>query len=222
MPAGRGLTVEDARESFAALQGLLKKKPASAPGERCDYCAVPLEPEHSHLIDLKSRRIMCSCRPCYIVFQPEGAALGRYKPVPSRYVEIEPFSIGDAEWEALQIPIGLAFFFFNSVEGKTVAFYPGPAGATESLLSLDAWGDFVAHYPAFATVEPDVEAILIHRTREMQRCFIVPIDAAYELVGLMRTSWRGFDGGDEVRARIEEFFAKASARAQGRVVSRLS
>jgi hypothetical protein len=212
----------DRRDSFASLQDLLKKKPRSAPGERCDYCSVPLDSEHSHLIDLKSRRILCSCRPCYIVFQPQGAAQGRYKPVPSRYAEVEGFSVGDGEWDSLQIPIGLAFFFFNSIENKMVAFYPGPAGATESLLSLDAWETMAARHPLFATLEADVEAILIHRSRTANRCLIVPIDAAYELVGLMRTSWRGFDGGEEAWKRIDAFFSKISERAQGRVTARLS
>ena len=36
------------------------------PGERCDYCSAPMGPEHGHLIDIQGRRIMCSCRPCYL------------------------------------------------------------------------------------------------------------------------------------------------------------
>jgi len=132
---------------------------------------------------------------------------------------VPEFALGDAQWETLQIPIGLAFLFFNSLEKKMVAFYPGPAGATESLLALDAWDEIVREYPPFATLEPDVEAILIQRGREGTRCFIVPIDAAYELVGLIRTSWRGFDGGPEARARIEAFFEKTRRRSQGRVTA---
>ena len=79
-----------------------------------------------------------------------------------------------------------------------------------------------ARHPLFATLEADVEAILIHRSRTANRCLIVPIDAAYELVGLMRTSWRGFDGGEEAWKRIDAFFSKISERAQGRVTARLS
>jgi len=47
---------------------------------------------------------------------------------------------------------------------------------------------------------------------------IVPIDAAYELVGVMRANWRGFDGGAEVRERIEAFFAKIEERCEGRAL----
>ena len=201
----------------AALQQLLKKRPAVAPGERCDYCAVPLPPEHGHLVDIKARRILCSCRPCYLVFEPAGAAQGRYKTVPTRYEHVDGFAVDDAHWDALQIPIGLAFFFYNSIDQKMNAFYPGPAGATESLLALETWDAIVASYPALATLEADVEAILIHRrTAAPPRCTIVPIDAAYELVGVMRTNWRGFDGGEDVWNRIEAFFARIDERCAGR------
>ena len=141
---------------FATLQRLLRKPAPQAPGERCDYCAAPVVPEHGHLIDLQARRIMCSCRPCYLVFQPSGAAQGRYKTVPTRYEEIDGFALDEGAWERLQIPIGLAFFFINSIEDRTVALYPGPAGATESELDLSAWNEIVAEHSALGTLERDV------------------------------------------------------------------
>ena len=196
----------DARPDFAALQGLLRKPIATAPGERCDFCALPIGPGHSHLIDLKVRRIMCGCRPCAITFEPSGAAQGRFKRVPERFARIDDLGIDDATWDALQIPIGLAFFFHNSTDGKFAAFYPGPAGATESQLPLDAWQTIAEHHPVLATLQADVEAILLRRLGTRSDCFIVPIDAAYELVGLIRTTWRGFDGGDVAKDRIEAFF----------------
>ena len=210
------MNVERTASSFTELQKLLRKRPAAAPGERCDYCAVPLAPEHGHLVDLKARRILCSCRPCYLVFEPEGAAQGRYKTVPTRYRRVAGFAVEDAQWDALAIPISLAFFFYNSVERKIAAFYPGPAGATESLLPLETWDAIAAGYPALATLSPDVEAVLIHRrTAAPARCAIVPIDAAYQLVGIMRANWRGFDGGEDVWNRIEAFFATIEERCDG-------
>jgi hypothetical protein len=209
------------RGGFAALQALLRK-PSAAAGERCDFCAVPIESGHGHLIDLKARRIMCSCRPCWLVFEPEGAAQGRYKPVGSRYVEVSDFGVDAAEWDALQIPIALAFFFYNSIEEKMVGFYPGPAGATESLLSLETWGAIAGAHPALSTLEADVEAVLIHRRPECTACFVVPIDAAYELVGIIRTSWKGFDGGEEAWRRINAFFADVGEKSRGRTTARIS
>jgi hypothetical protein len=202
------------------LQQMMQKRPP--PGERCDFCATPVTPQHGHLIELAERRILCTCRPCYIVFQPAGAAQGKYRAIPNRYREIAAFSIDDAQWDTLQVPIGLAFFFYNSIEKRMVAFYPSPAGATESLLPLDTWSDITERYPDLATILPDVEAILIRRDRDVSRSYIVPIDSAYELVGLIRTSWKGFDGGDEARAKIAEYFDSVGERSRGRVTARSS
>jgi hypothetical protein len=214
--------VDEAPGEFAALQRLLSKRPPPAPGERCDYCAAPLAPEHGHLIDLQARRIMCGCRPCYLVFEPAGAAQGRYKTVPTRYAEVPGFAVSDTAWEQLQIPIGLAFFFHNSPEDRTIAVYPGPAGATESQLDLAAWNDVVGADPVLATLEPDIEAVIILRRKGTTRCFVVPIDAAYKLVGIIRIAWRGFDGGPDAWAKIEAFFAELKERSanRGRLVTR--
>lgn len=187
--------------------------------ERCDYCARPIGETHSHLVDLVDRRLMCACRPCYLVFAPSGAAKGRYKIVPERYVHLSGLALTDAAWDQFQIPIGLAFFFSNSAENKMLAFYPGPAGAMESLLSLDSWGDILALEPQLETMQPDVEALLIRRERGHGRnapdeYYIVPIDACYQLTGLIRLLWKGFDGGEEVHAKIEAFFSDLRSRAQ--------
>ena len=220
MNHGNGGTNRNGNDNFALLQKMLQKRPPA--GERCDFCATPLGHEHSHLIELAERRILCACRPCYIVFEPEGAAQGRYRAVPTRYREVAQFAIDDAAWEALQVPIGLAFFFYNSLEKRMVAFYPSPAGATESLLPLDTWEQIAAQYPELGAIRPDVEAILIQRDREGSRSFVVPIDSAYELVGVIRTSWKGFDGGQEAHEKIAAYFDKVRARSQGKVTARIS
>jgi hypothetical protein len=209
-----------AKDNVAMLAQMLRKRPPE--GERCDFCAAPLEPEHAHLIELAARRILCTCRPCRIVFEPAGAAQGKYRAIPDRCREVVEFAVDDATWDALQVPIGLVFFFYNSAEGRIVAFYPSPAGATESLLPLEEWREIAARYPEFASIEPDVEAILIQRSREVSRCFVVPIDMAYELVGLIRTSWKGFDGGQEAHQKIAAYFERVRERSGSRVAARIS
>jgi hypothetical protein len=117
----------------------------------------------------------------------------------------------------LEIPVGLAFFFDNSVLERTVAFYPGPAGAAESELPLGAWDDVLTANPQLRLVAPDVEALLVRapdRDRAGYDCHLVPVDACYELVGRLRKVWRGFDGGREAREQIEEFFAGIAARSR--------
>jgi hypothetical protein len=211
--------VDGVPQEFASLQRLLRPRQQAAPGERCDYCAVPLPLEHGHLIDMQARRIMCSCRPCWLVFEPEGAAQGRYKPVPTRYAELSGFTIDDATWDALGIPIGLAFFFYNSLEHRTIALYPGPAGATESELDLAAWTALANDDPQIATLQPDVEAVLVLRRGGTTRTFIVPIDAAYKLVGIIRAAWRGFDGGPDAWAKIGTYFEELRERGAGRIAA---
>jgi hypothetical protein len=128
-----------------------------------------------------------------------------------------------AEWDALQVPVSVAFFMFNSAIGRTIAFYPSPAGATESALSLGAWRDVEAANAWVRTAAPDVEALLVRRRGDggaAYECFIVPIDACYELVGRIRLNWQGFDGGDLVRNEIERFFVEVTARANGSAVER--
>ena len=123
-------------------------------------------------------------------------------------------------WEALQIPVGVAFFFTNSELGRTVAFYPGPAGATESELDMDAWNAISGADPRVGLLADDVEALLVRVPPEGEdedagpQCYLVPIDACYEFVGRLRRLWRGFDGGQEAQAFIDSFFAQVAARAR--------
>jgi hypothetical protein len=96
-----------------------------------------------------------------------------------------------------------------------VAFYPSPAGATESLLPLETWERVLAANPAMADVAPDVEALLVDRRPDGGfACHLVPIDACYELVGLVRLHWKGFDGGREAREAMEDFFAGLRGRSR--------
>ncbi len=179
-------------------------------------CAEPIAESHQHVVNLESRGLMCTCRGCYLLFTAENAEL-RYRAVPDRYLSFPEFALGPGQWDSLEIPVGLAFIFRNSVQGRTVAFYPGPAGATESELSLSAWESIVASNPRLGLLRPDVEALLVHTPGRGQRgftCNIVPIDACYELVGQLRTLWRGFDGGTEVHDAMDRFFATVDKRSR--------
>lgn len=188
--------------------------------ERCEMCAVSIGELHQHVVDVEARSLMCTCRPCYLLFDRPGAKL-RYQAVPDRYLRFDDFDLGSTQWDALQIPVGLAFFFHNSTIGKTIAFYPGPAGATESELDLDAWQSIVGTNPSLTTMADDVEAILVRSSEhgEEFECYLVPIDACYELVGTLRTLWRGFDGGQDAHREIERFFTHVRDRSKPAKVS---
>jgi hypothetical protein len=189
---------------------------ASAQEERCDLCKSPLAGEHPHLVDLGSRRLLCACAPCALLFDHRGSSAGRFKRVPTGRRRLNDLRLGAEFWERLQIPVRLAFFFENSEVGKVVAFYPGPAGATESLLPLDAWREVVSANPALEEVEADVEAVLLRgRDGAPAECYLVPIDVCYALTGLVRRSWKGFEGGTEAWQAIDRFFADLEASARG-------
>jgi hypothetical protein len=120
----------------------------------------------------------------------------------------------DIEWERLALPIQLAFVVQNSRTSKPTAVYPSPGGGMESLLTLENWSELVEKNPALAALKPDVEALLVNRTGEARQYFIAPIDACYELVGLVRSHWRGFSGGDAVWEEIRNFFARLEERSE--------
>lgn len=184
-----------------------------APAEVCDLCGTAVGDGHDHLVDTGSRALLCACRACALLFDRPGAGAGRYRQVPTRYLHDPEFALGRAEWEALQIPVDLAFFFVNSELGRWVAFYPSPAGATESVLPLGSWDAVLERNPALAGVAPDVEALLLRRRAGRFECFLVPVDACYRLVGLVRLTWRGFDGGAEAHDSIDRFFDEMAERA---------
>jgi hypothetical protein len=182
--------------------------------ERCELCGEPIPPEHRHLIDLDSRELMCTCQACRILFDSGAAGGGHFKLVPERRLRLPGFVMDDVTWEELRIPVDMAFFFRHSGEGRVVAYYPSPAGPTESLLELDAWAQIEAANPALGVMEADVEALLVNRSRGARQYFLVPIEDCYALVGLIRTRWRGLTGGSEVWEEIEHFFETLASRSQ--------
>jgi Family of unknown function (DUF5947) len=119
----------------------------------------------------------------------------------------------DAEWTALRLPIDLAFFVHITSAERVIAFYPSPAGCTESLLDLTAWQDIVQRNPEIARIRPDVGALLVNRTRGERQYFIAPIDECYRLTGIIRQYWRGLSGGDELWQQVARFFEALRQRA---------
>ena len=191
------------KNGFAVLREFVRKK---SPAERCELCKVELRPEHQHLLEPGSRRLVCACDACAVLFSSRQG--GRYRRVPRRVQFLPDFRLTDAQWEDLHIPINLAFFFHSAAAGRVIALYPSPAGATESLLALEAWQDLAEANPVLRELEPDVEALLANRVGPAREHFRVPIDECYKLVGLIRTNWHGLSGGVQVWDEIGRFFTR--------------
>jgi len=178
----------------------------------CELCGATLARDHGHVVDIEQRRLMCACRPCYLLFTHSGAAGGKFRSVPDRVVKLPDAVLHSARWEALDIPVGIAFFLHHSSRGKIVAFYPSPAGATESGLPLETWDELTGTHPVLTTMEPDTEALLVSRRPHKTEAWLLPVDACYELVGRIRRQWTGFDGGPEAWRDIDEFLSGLSQR----------
>jgi hypothetical protein len=207
-------------DPFGVLRRVMQPRERPAPGECCDMCAEQIGPEHSHVANIGDRRLMCTCRGCYLLFTVQGAGGLRMRAIPEVYRVVDDLSFTQEEWDDLAIPVDLVFLFRQSdpvEDGRPqfVALYPSPAGATESELEAPTWERIAAANPAIGALENDVQAALLRRTGPGEfTCLLVPIDACYELVGIVRTHWSGFSGGTEVWRRIDEFFESLRARCR--------
>ncbi len=181
----------------------------AAPQEHCDLCNTTVPDDHRHLIHLVERRIVCVCEACWALRSGDA----EYRPTGMRTLWLEQFRCDEQTWSAFQIPIGLAFFMRSSLTGGVVAFYPSPAGATESELSLDAWEALVSLNPSLAELDADAEALVVNRLAEPSQYVIAPIDDCYALVGLIKSRWEGISGGSALEHAVPSFFEAMRSRA---------
>ncbi|HZW79873.1 MAG TPA: DUF5947 family protein [Candidatus Deferrimicrobiaceae bacterium] len=199
--------------AFGALRQFIRPRKRGV--ERCELCSAEVASEHPHLIEPGTRKLLCTCNACAILFGGMGT---KYKRVPRRVLALQNFNLSDGQWESLMVPISMAFFFRSTPDARVVAFYPSPAGATESLLPLETWKDIEDANPLLKEVESDVEALLVNRVGHARgftaaEYYVLPIDECYKLVGLIRANWRGLSGGTEVWQEIGQFFDGLKQRA---------
>lgn len=193
---------------LASLRKFAIRSPAI---ERCDLCSAALAERHQHLLDPKTRRLLCACDACAILFSTSGET--RFRRVPRDVYTLSDFKLSDQAWNSLGIPIALAFIFRSSASDEILAVYPSPAGPTESPLNTDSWDELVADNRVLAKLQPDVEALLVNRMNGAREYFVVPVDECYKLTGLVRKYWRGFSGGDEGWEQIRQFFERLKERS---------
>jgi Family of unknown function (DUF5947) len=204
-------------EMVARMRSLAQKPTTTRPdgpnglaaAERCDLCRTSLPKDHRHMLHLVDRRIVCTCEACWALHSGDA----EYRPTGMRTLWLSDFECPEEVWAEFQIPIGLAFFMRSTVTDSVVAFYPSPAGATESELTLEAWDRLVTINPVLEHLESDAEAVVVNRLSEPAQHAIVPIDQCYALVGLIKSRWEGISGGGAIEQAVPEFFAQLRGRA---------
>ena len=193
------------------------RRVAAPPDEaqRCELCGVAIDDRHRHVLELGPRLVRCACRACAVLFDDPQSGGGRWRSVPER-VRVDPaLTVSDAEWVALGVPVRIAYVVLDSRTRRYVAFYPSPAGPIEADVAAARWEALAERSPLVAGLVPDVEALLVRRRGNgVVDCYLAPIDLCYELIGAVRQCWRGFDGGDEARRVIDDFFARLDARSE--------
>jgi hypothetical protein len=186
---------------------------ASPAKESCDLCKAPVDELHGHLVDPVTRQIECACDACAILF---GGAGQRYRRVPKRVRYLADFRMTDPQWDSLGIPVGIAFFLRMGADRKVSALYPSPAGAVESLLSLEAWQEIEAENPVVREIEPDVEGLLVYRIASLREHYIIPIDECFRLIGLVRLKWKGLSGGPALWRETTQYLETLKQRSTRR------
>lgn len=200
----------DAAQPASPLAGLRRFLRPRAPEESCELCSATLGPEHPHLLELASGRLVCACGACAILFSNQQAP--RYRRVMPRADVLRDFQLDDVQWAGIGLPIELAFFVIKS-DGAVRVYYPSPGGAIESLMSVSCWEEIVAANPILKALTPEVEALLVNRTSGAREYYRVSIDECYKLIGLVRMHWRGFSGGD-AWTELSRYFAALQERGK--------
>ena len=82
---------------------------------------------------------------------------------------------------------------------------------------MAAWNDIREADPRVDMLSDDTEAVLVRVPDDetaAPQSYLLPIDACYEFVGRLRMLWRGFDGGQDARRYMNEFFETIADRSK--------
>ena len=190
------------------LERLVREAPRRATAvERCELCAAVVPAEHRHLMDLDRHTVLCACRACTVLFDASAAGGRHYRLVPAVSQRLDDFRLDDETWETLGVPVNLAFFVREAGSGRVVASCPSPVGITHAAVDVAAWRRVESDNPRLTELEPDVEALLVHRARGAREHWRAPIDVCFRLAAIVRRHWKGLGGGTVVWAEIDRFFS---------------
>ena len=217
----------DPRARCRCCRRISARRPKAAVGERCEMCAEPIGDEHQHVVDVTSRAPAVHL-PAVLpaVHRPSRRDL-RYRAVPDRYLLLPRLPLlgravgrpGDPGRAGVLLP-QLASWTAPSRSTPARPVRPSP-----SCRSAPGTG-MRGRQPAAEHAAPDVEAVLVRAPRRASAASSAATwcrsTAATSWSAALRHAWRGFDGGQEARALLDEFFAeRCGARPGGRLMPEL-
>ncbi|HKJ89394.1 MAG TPA: DUF5947 family protein [Gammaproteobacteria bacterium] len=186
---------------WAARLGLFRR--GEAVTLACELCGAPMARAHPHLLDTREDEVVCACPAC--AEHAGNRPRSHYRPLPSQAEVLSRLEVTGADWAALEVPIGLAFFLRREAGAPVVALYPGPTGLTESHPDPESWAGIETRNPGLRDMAPGTEAAVISMLDDRPRAFRLPADRCYALAGEIRSRWDGLGGGAGTWARVRGF-----------------
>ena len=181
----------------------------------CHLCGLPLKAGHAHLVDRFESTLVCTCAACGVLFSASAADRSRFRAVPRSARFRARMQRRDPGWQALGIPVRLAFLFHRSAARRWIAVIPSASGPAWVALPQPACDAFLRAHPRVRQLVGDVEALLVRREQSrLLECFGCPIDRCYALVALMHEARRGGESRPDVHAGIESLLAQLRAEVE--------
>ena len=176
-------------------------------GERCEMCAEPIADEHEHVVDLARRSAACAPAGRATCCSPtDGAAAGATGRCPTATAPFADCTLPAGT--TLQIPVGAGVLLPQLGAGPDGRVLPGPGRGHRVRAAARRLGPVVGRQPAAGDARARRRGAAGARRAATagSSCYLVPIDACYELVGQLRTLWRASTAARRRTRRSTPFF----------------
>jgi hypothetical protein len=160
---------------------LAERRRAEARLDRCELCGGRVDDLHRHVVDVERHAMCCACRACAMLFSHDRGQ-GRFRTVPERVRASPAFTMTPATWAELGVPAPVGYFVRDAADRHWVC-YPGSIGLIRADVSAAQWAAIAATTALAGALEPEVDALLVHRRAAAAfECFVLPVAAGYDVI----------------------------------------